>query len=392
MRHLTSIRDLSIEEIEVLFVIADKMSRFLHQSHGVLAGYIMGSLFFEPSTRTRLSFESAMNRLGGRVLTMADVKSSSVVKGESLADSVRIVGSYADILVLRHPLQGAARAASLFSPVPVINAGDGGHEHPTQTLCDLYTLRHAKGRIEGLRVLLYGDLKYGRTTHSLAQALCRFGADVLCVAEPGLELPDSVRRACTGVEGVAALDVDLCGGDVFGTAAVRGLLLTADGSRWPLREGALDVEALTADALYVTRLQSERLSPAEESTERRLNPVDRAFLDHSGFGDAVVLHPLPRVDEIDHAVDRDPRGFYFKQAALGVPIRMALVSFLLGREIMKAAPPPDPPLLPPLPGERCSQKDCIVNVERDDLEFQVVEDSAGERVCAFCDHPLAEGA
>ncbi len=388
MRHLTSIRDLSIEEIEVLFVIADKMSRFLHQSHGVLAGYIMGSLFFEPSTRTRLSFESAMNRLGGRVLTMSDVRSSSVVKGESLADSVRIVGSYADILVLRHPLQGAARAASMFSPVPVINAGDGGHEHPTQTLCDLYTLRHAKGRIEGLRVVLYGDLKYGRTTHSLAQALCRFGADVLCVAEPGLGLPDSVRRACTGVEGIEARDVDLSGGGVFGTAARRGLLLSADPNRWPLSDGALDVESLTADALYVTRLQSERLSEVEEGTRRRLNPVDRGFLEHRGFGDAVVLHPLPRVDEIDHAVDRDPRGFYFKQAALGVPIRMALVSFLLGREIMKAAPPPEPRLLPAAVGERCSQRDCVANVEGDYLELQVLEDSAGERICAFCDHPL----
>ena len=175
-RDFISIDDFSNEEIADLFLIADRMRDLLKTSHGVLAGHIMGSLFLEPSTRTRLSFEAAMNRLGGRVITMSDVQTSSIAKGESLADSVRTVASYADIVVLRHPKAGAAQLAADYSHVPIINAGDGGHEHPTQTLCDLFTLRCTRGGIEGLKVVLYGDLRHGRTTHSLVKALVRMPA------------------------------------------------------------------------------------------------------------------------------------------------------------------------------------------------------------------------
>ena len=391
MRHFVSIQDLSNDEIEILFVLADKMARFLHQSHGVLAGYILGSLFYEPSTRTRLSFESAMNRLGGRVITMSDPRSSSAAKGETLADSVRIVGSYTDIIVLRHPHPGAARVAAEYSPVPVVNAGDGGHEHPTQTLCDLYTLRQSKGRITGLRVILYGDLKYGRTTHSLAVALARMGADVLCVAEQGLELPDFVLEQVLDETGRKATQVELVNDKVFRGAARRGTLFAGDPSAWGDRDGVLDLATLACDALYVTRLQRERLEGAERERASSLPPVDRAFLEFPGFSDTVVLHPLPRVDEIDYDVDKDPRGLYFRQAALGVPIRMALISLLLGRETMRADGPVQVAPEAAVPGERCSEPRCIVNVESRCLELKVRSTRAGERRCHYCDAALVRG-
>lgn len=391
-RDFISIKDFSRGEIEILFVIADKMKQFLRRSHGLLAGYVMGSLFLEPSTRTRLSFEAAMNRLGGRVITMTDARSSSIAKGESLADSVRTVGCYADIIVLRHPNEGAALLAAEYSPVPVINAGDGGHEHPTQTLCDLYTLRHNKGRIAGLNVILYGDLKYGRTTHSLALALSRFGADVLCIAETALGLPLFVARECAATEGVEALDlgIDNEGGiAIFGPGVTGGTLFTHDRSRWPLRDGKLAAAELHCDAIYVTRLQRERLQG--ESDAAVLAPVDEAFLERKAFTDSVVLHPLPRVDEIDYAVDDDPRGIYFEQAALGVPIRMALISYLLGREYIEAEPAAPIAELERPVGARCPNANCIVNVETSYLRPRFHESDPGIVQCRYCDAVVPPG-
>lgn len=384
-RDFISIRDFSRGEIEILFVIADKMREFLRRSHGLLAGYVLGSLFLEPSTRTRLSFEAAMNRLGGRVITMTDARSSSIAKGESLADSVRTVGSYADIIVLRHPNEGAALLAAEYSPVPVINAGDGGHEHPTQTLCDLYALRHSKGRIDGLNVILYGDLKYGRTTHSLAYALSRFGADVLCIAESSLGLPSYVAQSCATLPGVEALELEIDNSGkkgVFGDGVRRGTLFTHDRERWPVHGGSLTTDDLRCDAIYVTRLQRERLKG--ESAEAALAPVDAAFLERTAFHDAVVLHPLPRVDEIDYAVDDDPRGIYFQQAALGVPIRMALISYLLGREYIEAEPA-TPREEVTCEGGRCPNDNCIVNVESSYLRTRFHSPSPGVVQCLYCD-------
>ena len=387
-RDFVSIEDFSNEEIEVLFVIADKMQVLLRQSHGLLAGHVMGSLFLEPSTRTRLSFEAAMNRLGGRVITLTDAGASSFSKGESLADSVRIISSYTDVIVLRHPQAGAARIAAQYAPVPVINAGDGGHEHPTQTLCDLYALRHTKGQLAGLKVILYGDLKYGRTTHSLALALTRFGTDVLCVPETNLELPSYVRERCLANPDVAEQEVVINDPDqVFGATERRGLLFSTNGAGWGINDQVLDLSAVTCDALYVTRLQKERFQGAQKGHGRGLAPVDMRFLGHRAFSQAVVLHPLPRVDEIDYAVDEDPRGFYFQQAALGVPVRMALVSFLLGREIMRV--PQAPPRETTSVGDRhCQNMACVMASEGDYLGQQIWAGRYGPARCAFCDELL----
>ncbi len=387
-RDFISIDDFSNEEIEVLFVIADKMNQLLHRSHGVLAGHLMGSLFLEPSTRTRLSFEAAMNRLGGRVITMSDAAASSFSKGESLADSVRIVSSYTDLIVLRHPQAGAARLAAEYAPVPVINAGDGGHEHPTQTLCDLYALRQTKGRLGGLKVILYGDLKYGRTTHSLALALVRFGTDVLCIAEPGLELPAYVRErlcAMTGTveQGIRVVDEN----SVFSGKERQALLYCRDPQAWGIEDDRLKLDGVHCDAIYVTRLQRERLPKSETTLAQALPPIDARFLAHDAFVDAVVLHPLPRVDEIAHEIDGDPRSFYFRQAALGVPVRMALISFLLGHEMMRVERA-KPRIFEERGKKRCQNPNCVIVSEGEYLLQRVWSDQEDAWHCIFCDEVL----
>ncbi|MEZ6197615.1 MAG: aspartate carbamoyltransferase [Planctomycetota bacterium] len=388
-RDFISIRDFSNEEMIGLFAVADRMQRLLRSSHGLLAGHIMGSLFLEPSTRTRLSFESAMNRLGGRVITLADAGASSFSKGETLADSVQMVGSYTDVIVLRHPRAGAARLAAKIAPVPVINAGDGGHEHPTQTLCDLYALRRVKGKLDGLKVVLYGDLKYGRTTHSLALALVGFGSDVLCISETGLDLPDYVRQDCRENGDVEDHEVAICGMERLFGEARRGILFTRDPAAWGLEDDALDLAGRELDAIYVTRLQRERLAPDERDRTRGLPSVDTAFLAERPFENAVVLHPLPRLDEIHPDVDRDPRGLYFRQAAWGVPIRMALLSYLLGTELVEAGDSPARPVRPLASDERCTNANCIVNDPQAAVEGEARTAREGGDRCAFCDAPLA---
>src|SRR4030043_39910 len=193
-RSLVTIDDLSNGEIEALFSLTDEMAASPGEQSGLCQGKIMASLFFEPSTRTRLSFEAAMLRLGGRVITAVDIGASSLAKGESIADMAKVVGSYADIIVIRHPWEGAARVVADYAGVPVINAGDGGHEHPTQTLCDLYILKKERHSIKGLRIALWGDLKHGRTIHSLTYALAKFGANILFFPSPGLEVPEHILQ------------------------------------------------------------------------------------------------------------------------------------------------------------------------------------------------------
>jgi aspartate carbamoyltransferase catalytic subunit len=196
-RNVITMDDLSNGEILAIFALADEMSGAMSQQSGLCRGKIMASLFFEPSTRTRLSFEAAMHRLGGSVITASDVGATSLAKGESIADMARVVGSYADIIVIRHPWEGAAKVVADYAGVPVINAGDGGHQHPTQTLCDLYTLQKERKTIKGLKIALWGDLKYGRTIHSLIFALAKFGADILFCPSPGLEVPEHVLNTLT---------------------------------------------------------------------------------------------------------------------------------------------------------------------------------------------------
>ncbi|MCK5654509.1 MAG: aspartate carbamoyltransferase, partial [Dehalococcoidia bacterium] len=193
-RSLVTIDDLSNQEIEAVFSLSDDISDSMNKQSSVCQGKIMASLFFEPSTRTRLSFEAAMHRLGGRVISVVEMGNTSLAKGESIADMARVVGSYADIIVIRHPWEGAAKVVADYAGVPVINAGDGGHEHPTQTLCDLYTIKKERQTLEGLKIALWGDLKYGRTIHSLAYALARFGATIHFRPGSGLGLPEHVVR------------------------------------------------------------------------------------------------------------------------------------------------------------------------------------------------------
>jgi aspartate carbamoyltransferase catalytic subunit len=334
-RSLVTIDDLSNDEIEAVFSMADEMSESMDKQTDVCRGKIMASLFFEPSTRTRLSFEAAMHRLGGNVISVADASATSLAKGESIADMARIVGSYADIIVIRHPWEGAAKVVADYAGVPVINAGDGGHQHPTQTLLDLYTIKKERKIIRGLKIALWGDLKYGRTIHSLIFALAKFGANILFCPSPGLEVPPNVIRKL----------VTEYGGEL---EYQRGLDWKAKGKSYPLDaiyitpssphqlammpDINIEVELKTGvDALYVTRAQKERFAADEkQETKDKFPVVDKRLLKGKEFKQTLVMHPLPRVDELAYEVDADPRSMYFKQAARGVPIRMALLALLLG--------------------------------------------------------------
>jgi aspartate carbamoyltransferase catalytic subunit len=330
-RHLVSIDDLSLDEIRELFRHADRFAADPHGHADLCPGTIAASLFYEASTRTRLSFESAMLRLGGGVITAADMKTSSTAKGESLADTVRVVGgAYADVIVLRHPSEGAARLAAEYSPVPVINAGDGAHEHPTQTLCDLYNLHVERGELKGLDVVLAGDLKYSRTVHSFAYALARFGANIVCVPQTGFEMPGYVMQRLREEFGVEPVRADA---RRLGSLAAKSdtLYLTPHKPhQLSLFTDARGWEVEHVDAVYMTRPQTERYNGEEGKGQDYLR-LEKGAMKADSLRDAVVMHPLPRRDEISEEIDSDPRSIYFKQAARGVPIRMAILGMLLGR-------------------------------------------------------------
>jgi len=364
-RDLVSIEDLSTAEILELFRHADTFRDDLRAWSHICCGTIMATLFFEPSTRTRLSFESAMHRLGGGVITAADEKNTSRSKGESLADTVRVVGgSYADILVVRHPEDGAARVAARYARVPVVNGGDGAHEHPTQTLCDLYTLWKEKGRLEGLEIVLCGDLRYSRTIHSFCYALARFGANIVTMPYPGFELPDYVLhrlRREFGVQAATASVGDLPG--IAGSSNAAAYLTASKPHQLALFTSLTNFEVNRIDAIYMTRAQRERHAGEETRNYPRLT---RSTLGAAAAKDARIMHPLPRVDEIDYDVDDDPRSVYFRQAELGVPMRMALMAFLLGKIQLDAAPPAVFTVTPGAAagaGFRCRNERCITNNE-----------------------------
>ena len=295
--HLISAKQLSRGDIEA---VLDRAAEFAAAPDAaeVGAGRVLGLCFFEPSTRTKMSFDAAMNRLGGDTIDMGSVESSSVEKGESLADTVRVVEGYADALVLRHPSEGSAKLASEFVDVPVINAGDGAGQHPTQTLLDLYTIRENAG-FEDLTVGIMGDLKYGRTVHSLAHALTNFGASQHFISPESLRLPRGVRY------------------DLHETGA-------------RVREHT-DIEEVlgTLDVLYVTRIQRERFPDENEYRQVAGEYRIDADLLESARDDLTVMHPLPRVDEIAPDVDETDHATYFEQAHNGVPVRMALLDQML---------------------------------------------------------------
>lgn len=300
-KSIVTIDDVSEEDLKELFSIADDMEKLLKEGKKVdiMQSKIMCTLFYEPSTRTRLSFESAMHRLGGSVITMADVKTSSVSKGETLADTIRMADSYSDMIVIRHPLEGAARLASRFTNKPIINAGDGSGQHPTQTIMDLYTIRKELGHLDGINVLMLGDLKYGRTVHSLILALSRFNARITLVSPESLRIPDYILKRVSNNNKIAVSD-------------------------------DLDSSLPEADVVYVTRIQRERFTdPNEYQALIGSYSIDSSSLEKMKK-DAIIMHPLPRVDEISAEVDRDPRAAYFRQASNGVPVRMALISKVMG--------------------------------------------------------------
>ncbi len=338
-RSLVTIDDLSNGEIEALFSLADEMSESINDQSHLCQGKIMASLFFEPSTRTRLSFEAAMHRLGGSVISVVDIRATSLAKGESIADMARVVGSYADVIVIRHSWEGAAKVVADYAGIPVINAGDGSHEHPSQTLGDLYTLKKERQTIRGLKIALCGDLKHGRTIHSLAYALARFGVSRIYFRPgPGLEIPPHVLRKLTQDYGGAfykgpATDLSSLA-QVLGAQSADAIYITPTDSHQLALMPDVHLKLDTGEgAIYVTRFQKERAGDSAIS-EKDYPKISPSVLKGKDFKRTLVMHPLPRIDELAYEMDADPRSMYFKQAARGVPIRMALIALLLGaREI-----------------------------------------------------------
>ena len=305
MRHLMSPLDLSVEELDKLLTLATDIEKNPQKYAHACEGKKLATCFYEPSTRTRLSFEAAMLNLGGRVLGFASADSSSASKGESVSDTIRVISCYADICAMRHPKEGAPLVASQKSRIPVINAGDGGHQHPTQTLTDLLTIRSLKGRLDNLTIGLCGDLKFGRTVHSLIQALIRYpGIRFVLISPEELRIPSYIREDVLKKNNIPFQEVE----------------------RLEDAIGDLDI-------LYMTRVQRERFFNEEDYIRMKdFYILNKAKMDLAK-DDMIVMHPLPRLNEISVEVDDDPRAAYFKQVQYGVYVRMALILTLLEVEV-----------------------------------------------------------
>ncbi len=300
-KSIISINDLNKRGILHILETARKIeSMSRKKKDGLLKGFVMASIFFEPSTRTRLSFESAMRRLGGKVIGFSDPGTSSLVKGETLYDTVKIVERYSDVIVMRHPLEGSARLAAESTEKPVINGGDGANQHPTQTLLDLYSIKKVQGKLSGLKVALCGDLKYGRTVHSLATALSHFNCRLYFVSPPSLKMPPHYLK-----------------------------MLSKKGIEFSEHEKIGEV-INDVDVFYSTRIQKERFPDETEYEKVR----DVYILTKGMLGkvkkNLMIMHPLPRVNEIDKSIDDTPYAYYFEQSANGVPVRQALLSLVMG--------------------------------------------------------------
>ena len=298
-RDIISIKDFSREEIDYVLKLAQAMDPLALKGSDMLKGKILATLFFEPSTRTRLSFESAMHKLGGSAIGFAEAEIASVKKGENLADTVRVVENYADVIALRHPLEGAARLAAEFSKVPIINGGSGAEEHPTQALLDLYTTMKEKSKIDGLKIALVGDLRYGRTVHSLAYALSLYNIELYLIS------PESLKMR-------------------------REVLQTIKERISVTQRTSLEKIVPLVDVLYVTRIQKERFpDPAEYAKVRGSYKIDLETL-KKAKEDLIILHPLPRIDEVAAEVDKTSYARYFQQVWNGIVVRMALLALILG--------------------------------------------------------------
>ncbi len=301
-RDLVAISDLSKRNIEDVLENSLKMLAVIQQGKRVdyLKNEIMATLFFEPSTRTRLSFESAMQRLGGGVIGFADAGTSSTKKGESLTDTIEVVSSYADVIVIRHTQEGAAREAAAHSRVPVINAGDGVGQHPTQALLDLFTIKKEKGRLDKLKIAMVGDMKNGRTVHSLSEALSLFGSEITFIAPEELQIPNTIYESLVKQYG-------------------------------NVQKSETIEKALDADVIYMTRIQQERFADMKDYARFEHSfRIDMKFLNGANK-DVIIMHPLPRVTEISPEVDKMKNSVYFKQASYGVPVRMAILDMILNK-------------------------------------------------------------
>ena len=297
-KSLVSINDYNKEEYVKILDLAEIFEKKPVQS--LLQGKVIASLFFEPSTRTRLSFESAVNKLGGKIIGFSDTHSSSITKGETLYDTIRIVSNYCDLIVMRHPLEGSARYASELTTIPVINAGDGANQHPTQTLLDLYSIRKTQGRLENLNIFVVGDLKYGRTVHSLLMAMSKFDTTFNFISPEELKLPEAYK-----------------------------IFLENLGLKYYEHKDFTDIIS-RADIIYMTRVQKERFSdPIEYERTKNTYILKNEFLINTKEN-MRVLHPLPRVNEIEQEVDLNPKAYYFTQALNGVFIRQAIITSILG--------------------------------------------------------------
>ena len=297
-KSLVAINDLTKDEILKILDLAEEFEE--NPIQNILNKTVVATLFFEPSTRTRLSFESAVNRLGGKVIGFSEAANTSVSKGESLKDTILTVANYSDLIVMRHPVEGSARYASEVSPVPIINAGDGANQHPTQTLLDLYSIRKTQGTLQDLNIFLVGDLKYGRTVHSLLMAMSQFGATFTFVAPKELQMPPEYKMHL----------------DEVGLKYTEQIDLTANLEK--------------ADIIYMTRVQKERFSdPVDYEKVKNVYVLRNKMLENTK-STMRVLHPLPRVNEIHTDVDSNPQAYYFPQALNGVFTRMAIMSLILG--------------------------------------------------------------
>ena len=301
-RHLINPMDLSVDELDEIFILAHQIIANPNEFSNCCNGKILATLFYEPSTRTRFSFEAAMMRLGGKILGFSEPNSSSAAKGETLADTIKMVSIYSDIIAMRHPKEGSAKVASMYSDVPVINAGDGGHHHPTQTLTDLLTIKSLKGTLHNHVIGICGDLKYGRTVQSLITAMSRYeNIKFVLISPKELRIPQYIRQEVLDKNNIEYCEVE-----------------------------KIEEVIESLDILYMTRNQKERFFNEDEYLRLKDSYILDARKMDRAKKDMIVMHPLPRVNEIDIEVDKDVRAAYFKQAEFGMYVRMALIAKLLG--------------------------------------------------------------
>lgn len=354
MRQLVTLDDFSNFEIEQIFRLASGMQSQLETWAGICRSKLLATLFYEPSTRTRLSFESAMERLNGGTLGFSDPRASSATKGETLADTARMVTNYADIIVVRHSWAGSARVMASYANIPVINGGDGSHTHPTQALTDLYTIIRRKSQVQGLTVGICGDLRYGRAAHSFALAVARFGGNLVHIAPNGLHMPPWILTRLSQIHGQKPLEV----------------------------ENVTEVIE-TLDVIYVNRLQEERLPPTVDAKTVRGSYLLNAAVMKNAKPDAMIMHPLPRVNELAYELDDDPRAAYFEQSANAVPIRMALISSLLGLEQLILTQPPQRNIIES--SHQCDNQNCITHHETYlTPEREIYNGDTEIHTCAYC--------